>query len=101
MYLPKASAAHPAEPRVIVHDDASERSTVLEVRAGDAVGLLYRLTRTLSRLDLDIHQTKVVTLGHEVVDTFYLRGADAGSSLRRPSSGRRERRSSSSSTSAP
>ena len=30
----------------------------------------------MSRLDLDIHQTKVVTLGHEVVDTFYLRGAD-------------------------
>lgn len=75
-YLQKATAARPAEPRVIVHDDASERSTVLEVRAGDAVGLLYRLTRTMSRLDLDIHQTKVVTLGHEVVDTFYLRGAD-------------------------
>ena len=75
MYVPKASAAHPAEPRVLVHDDASARSTVLEVRAGDAVGLLYRLTRTMSQLDLDIHQTKVVTLGHEVVDTFYLRDA--------------------------
>jgi [protein-PII] uridylyltransferase len=72
-YERRATAARPAEPRVLVHEGASEDATVVEVRAADAVGLLYRITGVISGLDLDIRYAKVATLGHEAVDTFYLR----------------------------
>jgi [protein-PII] uridylyltransferase len=75
-YERRPAAARPAEPLVLVHDDASEQSTVVEVRAADAVGLLYRVTRAISGLGFDIRHARVATLGHEAVDTFYLRDAD-------------------------
>jgi len=53
--------------------DASERSTVVEVRGPDALGLLYALTVGFSELDLDIHVAKIDTLGTRVVDVFYVR----------------------------
>lgn len=59
-----------AEPAVFVSDDLQERATVVEVRAPDGIALLYRVTRVLSRLGLDIRMAKVTTLGHEVVDAF-------------------------------
>ncbi|HVF52932.1 MAG TPA: [protein-PII] uridylyltransferase, partial [Actinomycetota bacterium] len=60
-------------PEVRVVASASEHSTVIEVRAPDAIGLLYALTAALSELDLDIHIAKIDTLGHRVVDVFYVR----------------------------
>ena len=41
--------------------------------AADAIGVLYRITQALAELDLDIRHAKVQTLGHEVVDAFYVR----------------------------
>jgi [protein-PII] uridylyltransferase len=52
---------------------ASAKATVVEVAAPDSVGLLYRLTRALAELDLDIRSAKVQTLGAQVVDAFYVR----------------------------
>jgi [protein-PII] uridylyltransferase len=77
VYAPrfKAKAARPAEPRVLFHDDASEVSTVVEVRAPDGIGVLYRITRALAEVGLDVRTAKVLTLGHEVVDSFYVRDA--------------------------
>lgn len=57
--------------RILQHE--SERSTVVEVRAQDALGLLYAIARALSDLDLDIHLAKIDTLGERVVDVFYVR----------------------------
>ena len=62
-----------AEPTVRVDNTASGRSTVVEVRAPDRLGVLYRITRAFADLDLDIRSAKIDTLGHEVVDSFYLR----------------------------
>jgi [protein-PII] uridylyltransferase len=73
---PKVKAATPAVPSVEVDNDLSATATVVEVRAPDAVGLLYRITRALAELELDIRSAKVQTLGHEVVDAFYVTGAD-------------------------
>ncbi|MGI8758703.1 MAG: [protein-PII] uridylyltransferase [Acidimicrobiales bacterium] len=70
-----AGASLLAPPRVRVDDHASATSTVVEVRAPDRVGALYRITAALGELDLDIRSAKVATLGSEVVDTFYVRTA--------------------------
>lgn len=64
------------EPEVRFDLAAATEATVVEVHAPDAVGLLYRITRALADLDLDIVSAKVQTLGHRVVDSFYLRGRD-------------------------
>ena len=53
---------------------------MVEVRATDAIGVLYRIARAFLDLELDIRHAKVQTLGHEVVDTFYLVDRD-GSKL--------------------
>jgi [protein-PII] uridylyltransferase len=63
------------EADVRVLQDASQHSTVVEVRAPDALGLLYAITAALSELDLDIHVAKIDTLGERVVDAFYVRTA--------------------------
>jgi [protein-PII] uridylyltransferase len=77
-YQPKMrpSAAHVAAPMVQVHNDASSRGTVVEVRAADGVGVLYRITKALADLHLDIRHAMVSTIGHEVVDTFYVLDID-------------------------
>jgi len=58
--------------RVLWMDDASTSATVLEVRAHDRIGLLYRLTRTLADAGLDVRSARMTTLGAEVVDAFYV-----------------------------
>jgi [protein-PII] uridylyltransferase len=66
-------SAVPAPPEVRVLPDASEHATVVEVRARDALGLLYAVTAALGDLDLDIRIAKIDTLGERVVDVFYVR----------------------------
>ena len=68
--------------RVIVDNGSATNATIIEVRAPDAPGLLHRVTAAIAGLDLDIVSARVATLGHAVVDTFYVR-AD-GSKLPRP-----------------
>lgn len=71
----KPQSATPAQTYVRIDNDASSNATVVEVRAPDAVGVLYRITKALAEVGLDIRHAKVATLGHEVVDTFYVRTA--------------------------
>ncbi len=72
----QARAWAPFDNKIIFDNDASAASTVLEVRALDAIGLLYRITTAMAELDLDIRSAKVQTLGDHVVDAFYVRGSD-------------------------
>jgi [protein-PII] uridylyltransferase len=75
-YRPTSSAAaRPPDPVVLVHMAAASDATVVEVRSPDDVGVLFRIARAFTGLGLDIHQARAVTLGHEVVDTFYVRDA--------------------------
>ena len=66
-------AAEPAPPSVVFHDDASSDATVLEVRCATRIGILYRITKALAEVGLDIRHATVQTIGQEVVDTFYVR----------------------------
>ena len=68
-------AAVPA-PRVTLVDEASETATVVEVRAHDAPGLLWRVGRAFGDCGLDVRAARVETLGAEVVDVFYVTDAE-------------------------
>lgn len=60
------------ETSVKVVTDASELATVVEVVASNRRGLLYALASEIARHNLDIRHAKVMTMGMDVVDTFYL-----------------------------
>ncbi len=68
----RATAAAPARLEVLIANEASSTTTVVEVRAPDGLAVLYRLSHALSLAGLDIRSAKVATLGHEVVDVFYV-----------------------------
>ncbi len=68
----RVSAAPAAPPEVIIDHHASATSTLIEVRAPDSVGVLFRVATTLASLGLNIQGALVQTLGHEVVDVFYV-----------------------------
>jgi [protein-PII] uridylyltransferase len=72
----RSLAATPPAAVVLVHLEAASDATVVEVRSADDVGVLFRIARTFTDLDLDIRQARAVTLGQEVVDTFYVCDAD-------------------------
>jgi [protein-PII] uridylyltransferase len=67
------SAGGPAPVTVLIDNDASSAATVVEIRAPNAIGLLYHVTKSLLACGLDIVSARVSTLGHEVVDAFYVR----------------------------
>jgi [protein-PII] uridylyltransferase len=69
------AAAVPA-PKVSLVDDASDTATVVEVRAHDAPGLLWRVGRALGECGLDVRAARVETLGAEAVDVFYVTDGD-------------------------
>lgn len=70
------SAEKPLPPSVRFDDTASSNATFLEVRAPDMVGVLHKITKAIADLGLDIRHARVLTLGHEVVDSFYVRQQD-------------------------
>jgi [protein-PII] uridylyltransferase len=64
--------------RVDVVPQASSTATVVEVRAGDRPGTLYRLTKALTACGVDIASAHIESRGANVVDTFYVTGPDRG-----------------------
>ena len=75
--------------RVTVDNEAATNSTVVEVRAPDAPGVLHKITAAIAALGLDIVSARVATLGNAVVDSFYVRsggsklsGAEAADHVR-------------------
>jgi [protein-PII] uridylyltransferase len=82
--LAEREAAHPRRrgvkappPKVTVADGSSELATVIEVRAQDAPGLLHRIGRALEdAAGVAVRSARISTLGANVVDAFYVVGAD-------------------------
>ncbi|MBA2809261.1 [protein-PII] uridylyltransferase [Streptomyces sp. KM273126] len=61
--------------RVTVAPAASHHATVIEVRAQDAPGLLFRIGRALEDADVQVRSAHVSTLGANAVDAFYVTSA--------------------------
>jgi len=74
----KPTTRKPVAASVRFDNHSSQHATVIEVHAADGVGVLYRITRALADLDLDIRSAKVQTMGGKVVDSFYVRGQEGG-----------------------
>jgi [protein-PII] uridylyltransferase len=71
--LPKGRlGAFAVEPEVIINNQWSNRYTVIEISGLDRPGLLYELTATLSKLNLNIASAHVATFGERAVDVFYV-----------------------------
>jgi [protein-PII] uridylyltransferase len=71
--VPSRLSVFAVAPRVLIDNAASAAHTVIEVNGRDRRGLLYRLTRTLSDLKLQISSAKISTFGERAVDVFYVK----------------------------
>jgi [protein-PII] uridylyltransferase len=63
-----------APPRVVWHREAATNAVVLELRAADAPGLLYRVATALDHAGAEVRAARISTLGADAVDAFYLIG---------------------------
>ncbi|MGY1780472.1 [protein-PII] uridylyltransferase [Geodermatophilus sp. SYSU D01036] len=70
----RQDAARSAPPRISWHDSevSGEATSIVEVRAGDRAGLLYRLTAALAAEGLDVTSARIETLGADAADYFYV-----------------------------
>jgi [protein-PII] uridylyltransferase len=64
-----------ASPRVVWQRGAATDAVVLELRAADSSGLLYRVATALDEAGAEVRAARISTLGGDVVDAFYLVGA--------------------------
>jgi [protein-PII] uridylyltransferase len=69
------SARGGAAPRVVWHREAATEAVVLELRAADSAGLLYRVATALDEAGAEVRAARISTLGGDVVDAFYLEGS--------------------------
>jgi [protein-PII] uridylyltransferase len=58
--------------RVDVYHELSLKRTIIEIEANDELGLLYKLSRTISRHGYDIAFARISTERKVAVDTFYI-----------------------------
>jgi [protein-PII] uridylyltransferase len=69
----------PARVKPVVHCDnhASQRYTIVEIVADDALGLLYRISRVMSQQGCDVDLVLISTEGHKAIDVFHITQAGA------------------------
>jgi len=71
--IPSRTRVFTVTPRVLLDNKASGSHTVIEVNGRDRPGLLFELTRALTRLNLQVSSAKISTYGEKVVDVFYVK----------------------------
>ncbi|HEX3954019.1 MAG TPA: [protein-PII] uridylyltransferase [Stellaceae bacterium] len=71
--FPSRTSIFTVPPRVLIDNQASRAHTVIEVNGRDRPGLLWEVTRELTRLNLQVSNAKISTYGEKVVDVFYVK----------------------------
>jgi [protein-PII] uridylyltransferase len=71
--LPERVRHMPVPSRVMLSNKISSTHTVVEVNGRDFPGLLFRITKALAELGLQIQTATVSTYGERVVDVFYVK----------------------------
>ena len=66
----------PFPPSVDVYHELSLKRTIIEVQASDRVGLLYQLSRIISKKGFDISFARIATERGVAMDTFYIENMD-------------------------
>jgi [protein-PII] uridylyltransferase len=61
-----------AQTRAMVVPQASQESTVIEIRAHDRLGLLHEIGMTFARAGLTVHSAHIATYAGQTLDTFYV-----------------------------
>lgn len=79
----RPASAYPTKNHVKIDNSASDRASIIEVRTNDRLGLLHHITTALAGEGIDVVSALVDTLGHEVIDTFYVLDRD-GNKLSNP-----------------
>ena len=59
-------------PVVRADNDASERYTILDIVAANAIGLLYRISRVISRNGCSVELVLISTEGERAIDVFHI-----------------------------
>ena len=73
--IPARFRAVKAPIRVIVDNKTSDEYTILDIKCKNAPGVLYKITKVITSLGLQINTANVSTYGDRVVDIFYLKNA--------------------------
>ncbi|CAN1486157.1 GlnD UTP,GlnB (protein PII) uridylyltransferase [Rhabdaerophilaceae bacterium] len=72
------SQAFTVTPEIVLDNELSAKSTVVEVTGLDRPGLLYSLTTAIGKLNLNINSARIVTYGEKAVDVFYVTDLTGG-----------------------
>ena len=59
--------------RVYIDNDTSDNFTILEVNCKNAPGILFKITQSISKLNLQIYNASISTYGTRVTDIFYVK----------------------------
>ena len=73
--IPARFRAVKAPTRIIVDNKTSENFTILDIKCKNAPGVLYKITKTLTSLGVQINTANISTYGDRVVDIFYIKNA--------------------------
>jgi [protein-PII] uridylyltransferase len=74
--MQKKKLLTPSVTRITWDHQFSDRSTILEVRTSDRLGLVYKIASTLTAFNLDIVFAKVATEKNRAFDIFYVTNAN-------------------------
>ena len=59
--------------RVYIDNNTSDNFTILEVNCKNAPGVLFKITQSISKLNLQIYNASISTYGTRVTDIFYVK----------------------------
>lgn len=63
----------PFPPSVDVYHELSLKQTIIEVQASDRIGLLYQISRLITKMGFDIGFARIATERGVAMDTFYIK----------------------------